>query len=461
VKGLRDWWYRMRRTGAAIPSVVSDVVFRQSPFFGQTVVPGGRVVALTRVLAASSLTSLAESDQQWVFVARTTRVPITSGARVWWRLRTSEGTRYLSYNPGEYRHEPPTGEGHVVRDPPEDVSVPLLSTLLREAIDASPVPGFDDAEDLARLNNSANEWLSTETAGYGAASARFGEISRQMARGELEPRSGLETLVNEFLFGCKFSVTQFSPALLLVQLQLQLGMWIAQHIDYTDPRDALHSFAAAMVEERRDKVREALVRIGDAEFFAAKPMLRAALEASSCLQSTRILRLAAHRFLVARAALSLDAALELEGRFEYTPVLAEEGCACAGGGIVSGLELFLSKPIEFLAELHSRLPTQVSVRERVEAITALLCPTYPRAFARTLVHGAVASGPDGARHIAAFEASANELAGDFEESWAQTALLAVAKRHGDEQRTTRYATRLAARMIVARAMGHQDDHPRR
>jgi hypothetical protein len=436
---------------------------RDRPDLRWALMPGTEFVNLERALSAFRVGPEAIVEKRWAVTQALERVNRDAAPGVWWRVRYEDGsTFFIRISPeGETRTSEPPAPCDIRELPMvSDVITcrEVLSEVARRCDNLNP-PHPRYAEMLA----ISKKLLSGDVAARRESVGQMAALMEKVRNGIERPEwlTGVKDLYETCFFNFALDCHEFSCAMALLQLQGITNRWIqADWFDDPDHYLASYYFNVASDSTSRQHLIDASVEMADAMVGAARNDLLLALRTSLMAPFPRKLMLAYHRFrcasLVQKLSVNIGAAPSV---FESPPHVTEEGEVCMESGILTGAWLCALSPHDILYDLGLRALTPAEIWDEVKNYSCPHLPVFPNGFAKILAAYAGFFAGDASGTIDELLHYDNEFGRcvtdvAYEEAWVEKGLLDAYRDLGNDL-STRYAGRIAAKLLVMGHLGHE------
>ncbi|WP_166300741.1 hypothetical protein [Bradyrhizobium sp. 2S1] len=381
-----------------------------------------------------------------------------SKERIWWHSKTGGSEEWVSINPGEFRTTPPELPC-TIREMPEGFRDLSMRSILSRIVErASTVPPMSRFERIAL--NRAKSILA------GDSQQACLELCRRIRAERLTSREQYQAfcdrLFDEYLFGMRCTVIDFTMAMMLFRLPPTLNNSIGE--DWaTDPGAYLRLYLEAMVKDPAAFPK--LVEVAHGERSRALETVDKALE-STMREMPRQFLHAAHQFLTAHCIVDMMVKGGVpEDRLPFRANLADEGFACTFAGIQSGAELFLSHPNTLALLLPRERDGRIGreARSFIERQSSSIQPNFTSTFGKILLAKAKLQSADqsefesGLSTLLTLEEELSLLEYELEREWIDYSLLEAYQRVGNEEEAAKKAARIAGQSAFRIGLSKIDD----
>jgi hypothetical protein len=423
-----------------------------SLFFASVVVPRTTYTALERIIAAFNFEPEKVIDHSW-HVAEVIGEPVESGGkRVWWRVKNTYETYYLSVDPGECRTSQP-GDGIIMDVPPGDPKI-TCRQVLQAAVTAAAYspPVFDENKELLvtaeRLLNGGRD-IPEAFKAHVRSAIDIADMQQY--------QSVFDALYESYFTPYRCNTLDFTCAILLLQFQRATAVRI-QEDWLSDPNGYLFGFLEQSFEsqESRPLLIRTVTDFCNSNYEIGRSDVERALSAESWERNTRRLALACHRLQIVRLLQHFLSTHKIWPTEMAMPaVLAEEAFVCARTGLMQGARFCSMHPDSWARSIlraAGRSPTIAALKYEAHLSAREIEPTFTRQFADILAAQALSLAPghelEGLGELENIRKTRSDQVGFFERGWLDRCLLEAYRATGNEPMIRRTAASIAGQLVM-------------
>lgn len=397
-----------------------------------------------------------------------------SGRKVWGRIPLLPSLTssvddpefiYVNVVPGELSTTRPTDSQDVVYDVPRKSSLitPIEHLeMFIQTVDREKIENDSEYEHLLKCAENALAASRVETKHNTLRS--FWTEAQQLGFDEtLSAEQIQKPLYKNYFENFRLDGYTFSPAMLMVNLELHSGHWVPD-LEYKDSIEALSTYMHWAPHEYPE-IPDIAVQLGNSHFEEGKRRRNQARSALTLDNFYSNLYFATHHFFTALLSLHSTTKWVDSSKFSYDLRMADEDYAVSVTGLCANLEDFIDGKRFKLERMLARLLRQdreLDARKLIRELTGPRNPIYPKYFAQVSL--AIAMVTVGGKWLNQGIESLRSLENEFKKRATLTEMssteldrvlykLAIGyKESGDIKQAESYTAQLYGRQLMRRVL---------